>query len=160
MDMLFQAPLTLCMVKAGLAAGTTSTFSTTGATVYSIRGKAYSVAAATNGATPTTDANTVAAFPSLVANQGAIVVFGYNAAGAVKCMQGNIQALDATGNFILAPQFPPIPDTVTPFGYLVLKAGSTLVGTFIFGTNNLSAVTGMTYAFQDVVTLTDRPQVS
>jgi hypothetical protein len=159
MDMLFQAPLTLCMVKAGLAAGTTSTYSTTGATVFSIRGKAFSAVAATNAATPVVDANTGVAFPSLVLNQGTIVVFGLTAAGVIKCMQGQIAALDAAGNFVLAPQFPAIPDTVTPFGYVVLKAGATLVGTWTFGVSNLSAVTGMTYAFQDVTTLTDRPQV-
>jgi hypothetical protein len=41
-----------------------------------------------------------------------------------------------------------------------LKAGSTLSGTWTFGTNNLSGVTGMTYTFVSVSTLPDRPQVS
>jgi hypothetical protein len=43
-------------VKVALAAGTTTTISTTGTTTYGINGKAYSKAAITNGATPTTDA--------------------------------------------------------------------------------------------------------
>ena len=54
--------MTMCVVKAGLAAGTTSTISTTGATVYSIDGEAYSVAAKTSAATPTVDAVTNTAF--------------------------------------------------------------------------------------------------
>jgi hypothetical protein len=47
-----------------------------------------------------------------------------------------------------------------PIGYIVLKAGSTLSGTFTFGSSNLSGVTGMTYTFVDVIGLPDRPQIS
>ena len=160
MDALQQVPLTLCLSKVALAAGTTTTISTTGTTIFGIRGKAYSKAAITNGATPTTDAATGLAFPPLSANNGTIVVIGLDASGNVKAVQGSIQALDVSGNFILAPQLPAVPDTICPIGYIVLKGGSTLVGTWTFGTNNLSSVTGMTYTFVDVIGLPDRPQVA
>ncbi len=160
MDALQQVPLTLTLGKVALAAGTTSTLSNTGTTVYAIRGKAYSKAALSNTATPTTDAVTGLAFPTISANQGIVVAVGFDAAGNLKACQSPIQALDVSGNFIIAPQFPTIPDTMCPIGYIVLKGGATLSGTWQFGTNSLSGVTGMTYTFVDLITLPDRPQVS
>lgn len=160
MDYLQQAPASMAFGKAGLAAGTTTTFSTTAALPYALKGKAFSKAAVTNGATPTLDRNTGLAFAPIAPNQGAIVVFAFDAAGNVRCAQGGVQALDSAGNFLIAPQFPIVPDTDCPFGYLVLKAGSTAVGNFVFGVNNLSGVTGMTYTFVDVAQLPDRPQIS
>lgn len=161
MDFLAQQALTGSLSKVTLAAGTTTTISTTGTTAYAISGKAYSKAAITNGATPTTDATTGAAFPAISANQGTVVVVGLDSAGNVKACQGAIQALDAAGSFITAPQFPSIPDTVCPVGYIVLKGGATLSGTFTFGSSNLSGVSGMTYTFTDVALgMPARPQVS
>lgn len=161
MDALQQVPLTLCLGKATLAAGTTSTLSSTGTLAYAIKGKAYSRAALANTATPTTDATTGAAFVPIVTNYGAVIVIGFNAAGALIAAQGPVQALDASGNFIVAPQFPAIPDTMCPIGYEVIKAGSTASAAgWVFGTSNQAGVTGITYTLVDVVTLTDRPQVS
>ena len=160
MDNLQQVPATLCVVKAGLAAGTTNTYGTTGATVYSIKGKAYSKAAATNAALPVVDRATNLPFVPLVANQGCVVTFSYDAAGNLRCAQGQVQALDGSGNFAVPPQFPIVLDTDCVFAYLVLKAGATLAVPYVFGTSNLSGVTGMSYAFQDVFGLPDRPQVS
>lgn len=162
MDFLQQQSLTGCLSKATLAAGTTTTMSTTGTTTYAIKGKAYTSAAKTNSASPTTDFATGLAFPALSANQGTVVVVGYDSAGSsFRAVQGTIQALDVGGAFINAPQMPYVPDTMCPIGYIVLKAGSTLASTFTFGTNNLSGVTGMTYTFVDVALgLPDRPQIS
>jgi hypothetical protein len=161
MDNLSLGPLTQALNKAGFAAGTTTTYSiTANPLIFSIKGKEYTKATVTNGATPTTDFNTGLAFLPLVANQGSVFVFAYDSAGNVRAMQGQIQALDVAGNFILAPQFPAIPDGVCPFGYLVVRGASNLVGTWTLGANNLSGVTGMTYAFVDLNTLPDRPQVS
>lgn len=160
MDQLMQVPLTLCLSKVSLAAGTTSTISTTGTTTYGIRGKAYNKTAITNGATPTTDVNTGLAFPSLSANQGTVVVIGLDASGNIKAAQGQIQALDVNGSFILASLMPNVLATICPIGYIILQAGSTLTGTWTFGTNNLSSVTGMTYTFVDLIGMPDRPQVS
>lgn len=161
MDRLQKAPFTLCLSKVTLAAGTTTTISTTGTTTYAILGKAYTKTAITNGATPTTDAATAAAFRGIIANQGTVVLIGFDAAGNIKAAQGSIEALDVSGNFINAPQLPSgIPDTMCPVGYIVLKGGSTLSGTFTFGSSNLSAVSGMTYTFVDLVSLPPRPQVA
>lgn len=157
MDNLAQIPLTLCTMKAGLAAGTTTTYSTTGTTLYCIKGRAYSKGAVTNGATPTTDAATGVAFLPVAANQGSVFVFCYDSGGNIKVVQGQVQALDVGGKFVLTPQFPGIPDTLCPFGWLVATAGSTAVGNWVFGTNNLSGVTGLTYSFSDCMTLPDRP---
>jgi hypothetical protein len=160
MDALQQTPLTLALFSCTLAAGTTTTISTTGSTHYAIKGKGYIKTAITNGATPTTDATTGAAFVGLTANQGTVVVIGFDSSGAVKACQGPVQALDVGGNFVVSPQFPIVPDTICPVGYIVLKGGSTLSGTFTFGSSNLSGVTGMTYTFVSVITLPDRPQVA
>jgi predicted secreted protein len=155
------SPVTLGLSKAGLTAGTTTTFTTANVFNFAVQSKAYSKAAVTNGATPTLDTVTGLAFKPISANQGSVVVFGFDTSGNVKCAQGDVQSLDVSGNFIVAPSFPQLnTDLVCPCGYLVLKAGSTAVGTFVFGTNNLSGVTGMTYTFQDVIALTGRPQVS
>lgn len=160
MDYLQSVPVTQTTTKAGLAAGTTTTWTIANAVQYSIRGKAFAKSAVSNQASPTTDATTGAAFSPISANQGAVLVFSFDASGNVKVSQSVIQALDVGGNFIVSPQFPAIPDTVCPFGYLVFKGGATLSGTWTFGTNNLSSVTGATYTFVDVQSLPDRPQVS
>jgi hypothetical protein len=160
MDALAQIPLTMTLMKCALAAGTTTTISSTGTIHYLIKGIAYTKAALSNTATPTTDATTGSAFTGFTANNGTVVVIGLDSSGNVKASQGPIQALDVDGNFIVAPQFPAIPDTICPIGYIVLKGGSTLSGTFTFGSSNLSGVTGMTYTFDSVGTLPDRPKVS
>lgn len=161
MNPLAQYSMTGCLSKVTLAAGTTTTISTTGTTTFGIRSKAYTKAAITNGATPTTDAATGAAFVPFAANYGTVVVIGLDKDGNIKAAQGSVQALDVGGLFIVPPQFPGLPDTMCPIGYIVLKGGTTLVGNFTFGSSNLSSVTGMTYTFVDVVLgLPDRPQVS
>jgi hypothetical protein len=164
MDALQQVPLTLCTSKATLATGTSvTTYSTTGSTLYCIKGKAYTTSAASTAATPTTDGTTGAAFVALAASQGCIYVWCYDgssttAATAIKVCQGAIVALDASGAFISAPQFPTIPDTLCPFGYSVMKLGST-GSAWTFGTSNWNA-TGMTVTHQDVMTLPGRPQIA
>lgn len=158
MQQLDIAGLTMCTSKAALAAGTTTTYSTTGATLYCIKGKAYSVAAKTNAATPTTDINTAAAFVGVDANKGSVFVFGYNAAGAVKVAQGSVEDLDASGNFVIAPNFPALPEDFAPFGYLIIQAGST-ASTWTLGTSNQASATGITYTRQDVMAMPSRVQL-
>lgn len=154
---------TFCVSKAALAAGTTTTFSTTGATLYCIKGKAYSTAAGTNAATPTTDGNTGVAFRGVTVNKGSVFVYAYDgsatAANAIKVYQGTIVDLDAAGNFISPPEFPMLPDNVCPFAYeLVLVASNG--STWTFGTSNQSSVTGVSFVRQDIMVMPDRPQVS
>lgn len=160
MDQLAQVAQTMCLSKCTLAAGTTTTISTTGTTTFGIKGKAYTKTAITNGATPVLDADTGLAFPPVSANQGTIIVIGLDSSGAIKACQGSVEALDVGGNFIIAPRTPGIPDTMCPIGYITVLAGSTAVGTWIFGTNNLSSVTGLTYNFQDLIMMPFRPQIA
>jgi len=159
MDALMQGPLTICTSKVTLAAGTTTTLSNTGTIPYCINGKAYSKSAMTNAATPTTDAATGASFVAVGANKGCIFVVGLDSSGNVKVVQGQITDLDAAGAFIVAPGFGPVPKTVCPIGYIVIKVGST-GSNWTFGSSNLSGATGVTYTFVDVMTLPDRPQIS
>ena len=183
MDYQASLPATFCLSKVTLAAGTTTTLSNTGTTTYCIKGKAYTKAAMTNAATPTTDWGTGQAFipipiplsspniagvPNGAAGYGSIYAVGFNAAGDLKVIQGQIAALDANGAFITAPQFgamgpqgsQPGSNDFCPIGYIVVKLGATAVATWTFGTNNMSGVTGVTYTFVDVITLPDRPQIS
>lgn len=160
MDQLMRAPFTGALSKVTLAAGSTTTISTTGTTTFAIRGKAYTKAAISNGATPTTDYATGLAFLPVAANQGSVYSVCLDSGGNVRVIQGTVVPLDATGAFILAPQFGVLPEDVAMIGYIVIKAGSTAVGTWLFGTNNLSSVTGITYTFVDTVGEPDRPQIS
>ena len=159
MDNLSTFPVTQVLSKAGLSAGTTTTYSTTATVTYAIRSKLYTKTAVTNGATPTADATTGLAFVPVPVNSGSVFVFGFDASGNIKVSQGQVQALDVSGAFVTAPQLPVVPDTVAPFGYLVVKVGST-GSTWTFGSSNLSGATGVTYAFQDVTALPDRPQIA
>lgn len=165
MDHLQTPPLSMCVSKATLAAsGAATTWSTTGATLYSIKGKAFSTAAASSAASPTSDATKAATFASapLAINTGTVFVWAYNGGGtaatAVRVAQGTVEALDAAGNFVKAPDFPGLSDDLTPFAYTIVRNGST-GSNWTFGTSNWNA-TGITLANVDVFTLPGRPQVS
>lgn len=155
--------------RCGLSAGTTNTFTTTLDIHYTIKGNAYSAAAVTNAATPTTDANTGAAFVPVGPNKASVFVFcadGSGAlAGATKVIQGSIVDLDgaadgANAGYVSAlPQFPAIPDTLTPFGWVIVKVGAS--GTaWTFGSSNLSSVTNAAITFTAAATLPDRPKAA
>lgn len=165
MDALQQTPLTLALAKAALAAGTTTTLTVGTTTPFAIKGKAYSFAAASNQATPTTDATTGAAFVAVPAGYGCAFVIGLDASGAIKVSQGPLQIMDgvaagASAKFITAPQFPIVPDTVCPVGYLITKVG-TSGSAWTFGTSNLAGPpANVLHTFVDCVTLPDRPQVA
>lgn len=154
---------TFCTSKAALAAGTTTTFSTTGATLYCIKGKAYSTAAGSNAATPTLDGNTGKAFLPVPINKGSVFVYAYDgsstAANAIEVYQGTIVDLDAGGNFTSAPEFPALPDNVCPFAYELIQVASN-GSAWTFGASNQSGVTGVTFTRQDIMVLPDRPQIS
>ena len=165
MDNLASAPWTLTLNKAGLAEGTTTTFSTTAnPLLYAIKSKAYSLATKTNATTPTTDARTGAAFVSVPANYGSVYVWGVDAAGTVKVYQGGVEKLDgaadgADAKFVIAPQLPPIPDNVAIFAYTVVKVGAS-GSAFSFGSVALKSASNIGVAHQDVIALPERPQVA
>jgi hypothetical protein len=159
MDVYAQAPITLCLGNATLVAGTTSTI-TNSAVSYSLNGKVYNKTAVTNGATPTTDAATGLAFVPVTANKGCVFLIGYSSTGVQLATQGDLVDLSPSGTFMYAPNFGPVPDNFCPVGYEVVKAGSTAVGGWTFGTSVQTPLTGMTYTFTNITTLPDRPQVS
>jgi len=178
MDNLQFAPVTQCMTKAGLAAGSTTTLTQTlagGATtnIIAIRGKMYSVAALSNTATPTVDYATGKPFLPVLANQGCVFMVGFDHSGNLRVIQGQVANLDTVtvpGNFLTAPQFGAMGPSGSgstdqdfcPIGYEVIQAGATANNTtgWVFGTSNQSGVTGVTYTFDDVCGIVDRPQVS
>lgn len=165
------APLTYTANKAGLTNGTTTTFSFTANPLqYVINGKFYSKATQTNTATPTTDGNTGVAFLPVPAGSasacyGCAFVWGYDAGGNVKVYQGPITALTtiaadgANCAFGLAPAFPSVPGGVVPFGYSIVKVGSSGAA-FTMGSTSLASGSNISVAHQDVSTLPDRPQVA
>lgn len=154
--------LTLMMVKAGLTgiSGAATTHSTGSTTLqYSIGGKAYSKAQISGGTTPVVDAVDGSAI-TLTANKGRAVVWCLDSSGNVKLVAGPVQDLDSAGNFMVTPQFGPVPlNTLCPFAYTIHKGGSTLSGTFTIGSSNWNT-TGHTVAVVDIMNLPDRPQVS
>lgn len=155
------SPLNMTMNKAGAVVGTTTTTSFTANPLsYVANGKHATKATMTNGATPTTDVNTSAAFPAVNANYGTVLVFGVNAAGTLQVAQGTIEALDSAANFLKAPSFPAIPDTMVPYAYCIVKVGSTGSAWTCGSSNFAGPPTGVTFTFVDVACLPDRPQVS
>jgi hypothetical protein len=164
MDNLNIRGLTINLSNAGLAAGTTTTYSTTATTVHVINGNfGTTLAAQTNTASPTTDVNTGVAFVAQAANQASVYVWGVNAAGAIKVAQGSIEntAVGVTttaGAFINSPQFPAIPDDFCPIGYAVVRTSPT-GSAFTMGSTAWAA-SGITTTFKNVCTLPDRPQTS
>ena len=168
-DNLANAPGTFCTSYAALATGTTTTYSTTGATLYCIKGIAYTTPVAANVATPTLDAATGVAFVPVTANKGCVFLFCYDGnatvASAIKVVQGPLESLDgaaggATALFLNAPQFPVVPDNLCAFGYVVTKVGAS-GSTWTFGASNLAGPpSNVLHTFKSLMTLPARPQVA
>lgn len=158
MDAQQNAGSTFCTSKVALAAGTTTGLSSTGAILYCIQGKAYS-GIALSSITKTTDLVTGVAFVPVPTNFGSVFIVGMNTSGTSAVVQGSVEALDVAGKFINAPRLAPIPAGFCPIGYIVIQVGST-GSAWTYGTSNLSAATGVTYTFQDLMTLPDRLQIS
>jgi hypothetical protein len=133
--------------------------------VCSIGGKfATALAAQTNTASPTTDATTGLAFVALTANQTCALVWGINAAGAIKLSQGPILPTEVgitttAGNFLQAPGFPTLPDDFCPIGYQIVRTSPT-GSSFTPGTTSWAA-SGITCSvIKNISTLPGRPQTS
>lgn len=153
--------------SSGLAAGTTTTITLGNDVHYSIGGKSFKKAAASNAATPTTDAVTAAAFVAVPVGSATaggwacVFVVCLDAAGAIKVVQSALVRTDtaavATADFVEAPQFPQIPDTLTPIGYVVTKTDST-ASAWTFGASNLAGPpTGVLHTFVSCMVLPSRP---
>jgi hypothetical protein len=143
--------------------GAVTTYSTTATIQYAIGGKAKTKTAVTNGATPTTGAVSAAAI-TLTAGFARMVVWCLDSTGTVKVVEGPITSWDGTsfgliGQYAPAPLFPDIPDTLVPFAYMLLKGGSTLVGTWTLGSSNYNAA-GLTHTEVNILVMPSRPQTS
>ena len=148
------------VTSTGATTISTTPVGTSAAMEWMIGGKAYSVAAFSSTATPTTDINTSAAFVSVPANYGCVYVLLLNTSAALKVAQGPLVACDNAGTFASAPEFPSFNDlTHCPFGYIVVKTTSSNTGGWVFGTSNWNAA-GVTATPVDVCMLPARPQVS
>jgi hypothetical protein len=156
--------LTMGHANAVLAAGTTSTYSTTASTACTINGKwATVLTAQTNTASPTTDIVTGAAFVAVAVNKASVFVWGVNAAGAIKVAQGSVEDTEVgvtttAGAFKNAPAWPNLPDDFCPIGYTLVRAAPS-ASSWTFGSSNWTA-TGITTAFVNVNVLPDRPQIA
>lgn len=162
--------LNICVAGGALSAVSTTTFTTASAHTVGIRGKRFTIAAATAAGTPTTDAVTGVAFVPVTASKGCAFVFCYDGsstvpATAIKVVQGPLADLDgaaggSAATFVTAPQFPAVPDTLAAFAYLITKVGAS-GATWTFGTSNLAGPpANVLHTFVDVINLPDRPQVS
>jgi hypothetical protein len=157
--------LTLNHVSAAFVAGTTSTYTTTVTTAFSINGKfGTTLGAQTNTASPTTDAVTGAAFPAITSNNCACLVWGTNLAGTIKLVQGQIVATAAgvtttVGAFIAAPPFPALPDDFCPMAYQIVRVSPT-GATFTTGTTSWTASGISCTTMKNIATLPDRPQIA
>lgn len=161
----FDPSFTLNFVNCGAVAGTTSTFTSTATTSGIINGKfVTTLAAQTNAATPTTDANTGAAFNALAPNQTCALVFGQTAAGALQMVQGPIisTAIGVTttvGAFVSDPQFPMLPQNFLPLAYTLVRTAPSAAA-WTPGTSSWTASGVTASTFQNIGTLPARPQSS
>lgn len=151
--------------NAGFVAGTTSTYTTTVTTAGIINGKFITtLAAQTNTASPTLDAMTGVAFVALQPNQTCSLVWGTNAAGAIKLCQGPIVATligvtTTVGALIVDPQFPAVPDDFCPMAYTVVRTAPSAAA-WTPGTGSWTASGVSCSTFANIGVLPNRPQAS
>ena len=168
----------LVLSRAGAATANLSAVASTGAKTYTtqamtftVQGKLYYVAGAAGATTPVLDGVTGKTFIALQKNQGCAYMWAVNAAGVVALVQGpvpvtattviTITNVDDSGNFSLVPQMPPLPDTFTPFAYMIVRLQSTYAGTgFIAGSSDNWNATGVVTTTQDLFSLPAFPQIA
>ena len=170
MDNQAAAPITMALIDVQLtASGAATTVGSTGTVHYAIRGKAYTAAALSSTATPTTDWATGSAFTALAKNKGTVFLFGLDSGGTLRVIQGTVVDLDgivSSNKFLVAPQFGGLgpsgsgttDNDFCPIAYITVANGTT-GSNWTFGTSNWNA-TGITLAIQNVVGMPDRPQIA
>lgn len=157
--------ITVNLVSAAMIAGTTSTYTTTVTTAGLINGKFMTtLGAQTNTASPTTDATTGVAFVALAPNQCCSLVFGQNAAGAIRLSQGpiiatNIGVTTTVGSLVNDPQFPSLPNDFCPLAYTVVRTAPSAAA-WTPGTSSWTASGVSASTFQNVGQLPNRPQAT
>lgn len=144
--------------SSGLLTGTgaETVYDTTAIIQFAIDGVIYNKAAVTDGATPTTDGNTGAAFTAVGADQIGVFVWGLNSSGTVSLYQGDIENVDgATDVALMLPQFPTLPKGICPFAYTVIQTTGA-ASDFTIGTSNWNA-TGVTATHKNLAVIPSRP---
>lgn len=151
------APFTAVLNKAGAVVGTTTTLSFTASPLqYKIKGRTYSKATVTNGATPTTDIVTGIAFTAIPVGSCGVFMLGYDAGGTLRVSQSASMLMDVNNAPIVLPQLPTVPDTVCPYAWVLVKVG-TGGAAWTFGTSNFAGPpTSVVFVFVDGDFL-DRP---
>ena len=170
--------LTMCFGNVALAAGSTTTLTSTGTPAYCVNGKPAAVTSVTNVQPFATDANTGSAVKTIPPGYGCVFVVGVNATFSTtyQWVQGEIVPLrpaDSATDYSAAkdwisgyPEFPVLPDGFCPVGYIVAKVASTQAVTSPLNMfTNLTTATGAqnsnttAYAitYTSVCTLPNRP---
>lgn len=141
--------------------GAETVYDTTVTIVFTVDGKLKSKTAVTDGATPTTDGNTSAAFTAVGPDKVSVFVWGLNASGTVSLYQGSIESVDGDTDVAkIYPQFPAIPNDITPFAYTIYQTtGASAAAGLTPGTSNWNA-TGLTATHVNISTLPTRPQIA
>lgn len=152
---------TMTLASGVLSTGTTTTF-TTGADVNAIINGAFATtySAANNAASATAqgDGSAFVAQPGgadtgRTVGSASVYVFCVIAAGTVVVYQGSVEDLDEAGDIVIAPEFPSIPDTAAPFGYVFVEVdAANTVQTFPF-----TWATNVTETWTNCAWLPDRP---
>lgn len=141
-----------------VATAAAATLATTNATVATINGVFATALASGAGKALSlvgSDGVTAKAAVPLAIGQASAIVCCVNAAGAMKNIQGPLQNLDASGVLVNPIAFPKVPDNLTPFAYVTVRAGATSSG-FTPGVTNWDA-TGITTAVVNIAALPSRP---
>jgi len=160
-------------INSGVAFGTTSTVTvatTTSTSILGIFSTAYAAANNAAATSPTINAGTGTAFTAMGANKATVIVFGVNAAGAVRMAQGSVVDTETgvtttVGAFRLAPQFPLLPDNFCPVGYGLVRtapdAAAWTCGTSSWTASGLNVgLNGTTTMAQCNGSLPDRPALA
>lgn len=153
--------------RLGAVAGTTNTITTTVASEHAINGEfGVPLGILTNSATvPVLDANSGAAFITQVSSavtggQACRYVFGVNAAGVLRAVQGQITPTEigvttTPGAFILSPGMPGIPDDFCPVASVIVRTSPT-GNSFTFGTTSWAAAGITSTVFKNLQSLPGR----
>ena len=150
----------MCFTSGALTGtGAETVYDTTISILFSVDGVMKTKTAVTDGATPTTDGNTGAAFTAVLPDQASVFVWCMNAGGTVSLRQGSVVTVDGdTDDMVNALQWPSIPDSVTPFAYTIYQTtGASAAGGLKPGTDNWNAA-GLTATHVNISTLPKRPQ--
>lgn len=143
------------------ATGAETVYDTTVIIEFSIDGIAYRKAAVTDGATPTTDGVTAAAFDAVTPDKACIFAWCLNASGTVSLIQSEIVEVDGVTDLLEQPiQFPNIPSDRVAFAYTLYQTDGTSSASGLRpGTDNWNA-TGLTVTHRNLMDQPSRPVAS